>query len=188
MTQMNQSEQKPYEEERVNQTLGTRISEHRKKHNLTQEEFSLLLGVTPQAVSKWENDASCPDIMLLPEIAKILEVSIDELMGVKPKFQSEKAEQDIAEPVADNSTVDIHKLKFKVRILDNKGKKTNVSLPMGFVMRIADVGVRISGVLGTTTVDDSQIKQILELVKNGVTGEMLDFTSDDGTNIKIEIS
>lgn len=173
-------------------TLGARIAEHRKKHNLTQEEFSDLLGVTAQAVSKWENDASCPDIMLLPKISEILEISIDELMGVKRKENTEekvKDEEPFFEPVVlQKESTNINKLKFRVHIIDNRGKRTNVALPMGFVMRLADVGVRISGVLGTNEVNDSQLRQILDLVRNGVTGEMMDFTSDDGTNIKIEIS
>ena len=50
----------------MNQTLGSRIAELRRKKNMTQEELAAELGVTPQAVSKWENDLSCPDITLLP--------------------------------------------------------------------------------------------------------------------------
>ena len=51
----------------MNQTLGSRIAELRRKKNMTQEELAAELGVTPQAVSKWENDLSCPDITLLPK-------------------------------------------------------------------------------------------------------------------------
>lgn len=52
----------------MNQTLGSRIAELRRKKNMTQEELAAELGVTPQAVSKWENDLSCPDITLLPRV------------------------------------------------------------------------------------------------------------------------
>ena len=58
-------------------TIGKRISEYRKKKNLKQDELAEMLGVSPQAVSKWENDLSCPDISLLPELSKILGISID---------------------------------------------------------------------------------------------------------------
>ena len=54
----------------MNQTLGSRIAELRRKKNMTQEELAAELGVTPQAVSKWENDLSCPDITLLPQLAQ----------------------------------------------------------------------------------------------------------------------
>ena len=62
-----------------------RISEQicvlRKQKGITQKKLAEELGVTTQAVSKWENARSCPDIQLLPDIAKIFDVSIDELFG-----------------------------------------------------------------------------------------------------------
>lgn len=178
------------------ETLGSRIAKKRKALNLTQEEFSGLLGVTAQAVSKWENDASCPDIMLLPEISKVLDVSIDELMGVKArkhnneadepeKIEAEKVTEFIGEK---RSKADISKLKLRINIIDNRNKPVRIALPMPFVMRMANMGVKISGVLGTNAINDSQLEQILELVRNGVAGEIFDLTTDDGTNIKIEIS
>ena len=56
----------------------------RKEKGLTQEALAEVFGVTPQSVSKWELGLSCPDIMILPEIAEFYHVSIDELMGYKP--------------------------------------------------------------------------------------------------------
>lgn len=69
----------------MSESLGKKISELRKEKNLTQEGLAEALGVSPQAVSKWENDLSCPDIMLLPELASLFDVSIDELFGKKQK-------------------------------------------------------------------------------------------------------
>ena len=65
-------------------TMGKRISDLRKGKGLTQEQLAQRLGVTPQAVSKWENDLSCPDIALLPRLSEELGVSIDELLGNRP--------------------------------------------------------------------------------------------------------
>lgn len=62
-------------------TLGTQIALYRKKQNVTQEALAQKLGVTNQAVSKWESDQCCPDVMLLPKIADIFEISLDELFG-----------------------------------------------------------------------------------------------------------
>ena len=64
------------------ETMGKRISSHRKRLNLTQDALAEQLGVTAQAVSKWENDQSCPDIAMLPRIARVFGISVDELLGV----------------------------------------------------------------------------------------------------------
>ena len=73
----------------MKQTLGERIAEKRKKKGLTQEELADKLGVSAQAVSKWENDISCPDIMTLPNLSDRLGISIDELLrGSKEESQT----------------------------------------------------------------------------------------------------
>lgn len=59
------------------------ISFYRKRQGLTQEELAKKLGVTNQSVSKWESAQCCPDIGLLPMLADIFEISIDELFGRK---------------------------------------------------------------------------------------------------------
>ena len=64
----------------MNKTLGNRIAELRKEKELTQEELAKQLGISSQAVSKWEKDISCPDIMILPTLAKIFGVSIETLL------------------------------------------------------------------------------------------------------------
>ena len=61
--------------------FGQRIAAYRKERGLTQESLAQRLGVTNQAVSKWESDQCCPDIMLLPALADEFGVSLDELFG-----------------------------------------------------------------------------------------------------------
>ena len=61
--------------------FGERIAAYRKDQGLTQEGLAQQLGVTNQAVSKWESDQCCPDIMLLPAMADVFGVSLDELFG-----------------------------------------------------------------------------------------------------------
>ena len=61
--------------------INEKISELRRRKGITQEELARALGVTNQAVSKWESSQCCPDISLMPEIADYFGVTTDELFG-----------------------------------------------------------------------------------------------------------
>ncbi len=63
--------------------INEQIAFLRRQKGLTQEELAKALGVTNQAVSKWESAQCCPDIQLLPDLAKLLDASIDELLGYR---------------------------------------------------------------------------------------------------------
>lgn len=62
--------------------IGSRLSVCRQNRNMTQEELANRLGITPQALSKWERGVSLPDTSMLPDIARILEISTDYLLGI----------------------------------------------------------------------------------------------------------
>ena len=80
----------------MNITLGENMREFRKKKNNTQEELAAFLGITMQAVSKWERGEGLPDITLLPAVASFYNVTIDELMGFG-KLKKEQRIQEILE-------------------------------------------------------------------------------------------
>ncbi len=73
----------------MNIYLGENLKELRRKRNLTQEKLAEFLGVSFQAVSKWERGDTFPDIAILPEIASFFKVSVDELLGVN-RAENEK--------------------------------------------------------------------------------------------------
>ena len=60
--------------------IGECILNYRKQHGLTQSGLGELLGVSTQAVSKWERELCYPDIFLLPDISNLIGVSIDEML------------------------------------------------------------------------------------------------------------
>lgn len=78
----------------MEETLGKRIVYHRKRMKLTQEQLAEKLDVTPQAVSKWENDQSCPDITMLPRLADVFGISADALLGRETVYEGEVVEED----------------------------------------------------------------------------------------------
>lgn len=73
------------------QSIGRRIARLRLERGLTQEQLAREIGVSAQAVSKWENDQNYPDISLLVPLSQILGTSVDELLGAKPAGTSDEA-------------------------------------------------------------------------------------------------
>ena len=61
--------------------LSENIAAYRRARGMTQEELGMALGVTNQAVSKWENAVSLPDVTLLPALARALGITLDQLFG-----------------------------------------------------------------------------------------------------------
>ena len=63
--------------------LSARLREHRRRLEMTQEDVANALGVAPQTVSKWERAETYPDITLLPALANLFDVTVDELLGME---------------------------------------------------------------------------------------------------------
>ena len=76
-------------------TIGKKIKQVRRDKGLSQNELAEVLGVTGQAVSKWESDTSQPDIGLLPDLAAYFGVAIDDLFEYSKEKQYEKIENTI---------------------------------------------------------------------------------------------
>ncbi|HBR32400.1 MAG TPA: hypothetical protein DD733_09985 [Clostridiales bacterium] len=79
------------------ESIGQKISDHRKSKNMTQMELADKMGISFQAVSNWERGNSMPDIAKLPELAQLFEVTIDELLGEK---------SELLESVVNENTID----------------------------------------------------------------------------------
>lgn len=81
--------------------LGKNLKKLRMRNELTQEQFAEVCGVSPQAVSRWENGATYPDITLLPTIANYFDVTVDELLGVNV----ERKQQEIGKILEHNAAL-----------------------------------------------------------------------------------
>lgn len=108
--------------------IGSRILEYRKKMNMSQEEFANKIGVSRQAVSKWELDKAYPDLDKLVDICGMFGLSLDELVnGVEhdeePVMEAEQRVEIPNDPVnvsdvGDNQTVTVN---IESEINDKKG-------------------------------------------------------------------
>lgn len=163
----------------MGETLGQRISESRKARGITQEELAEKLGVSAQAVSKWENDLSCPDIMLLPELGDLLGMTTDELL------RGEKKQTVMLLPEEKRKSLDDMVFRIQVRSADND--RVNINLPMSLVRLAVEIGIQLPQFEGNEALKNIDFKQIFDLVERGVIGKLVEVESGDGDIVEIAV-
>ena len=160
-------------------TLGKRIAALRRQKGMTQEELAEKLGVSAQAVSKWENELSCPDIMLLPTLARLLHVTVDALL----------TGEDIPETqlIPDAHRKPLDQMLLKIFILDTKGDKVRVNLPLALVKMGLELGMSGSSlsVNGSRALEKIDLNQLMALVEKGVLGKLVEIDSGDGDHLEV---
>lgn len=85
--------------------IGKFIQEKRKENNMTQSELAEKLGITDRAVSKWERGLCLPDAGTIPELCKILDISINDL------FSGEKVDMKNNEKILEKNLLEMTKIK-----------------------------------------------------------------------------
>ena len=163
------------------ETLGKRISENRKAKNIKQEELAEILLVSPQAVSKWENNISCPDISLLPKLAEILGISVDELLSGKKEPETKF--------VPEEKRRDINEMMFRIVVDSADGDKVRVNIPCALLKVAIDCGMEMPVVSGNETVSSAfkniDLAKIFEMAEKGAIGNLVEVESADGDIISI---
>ncbi len=166
--------------------LGKNIYEKRKAMGMTQDDLAARLGVSPQAVSKWENNLSCPDISLLPEISKLFGVSVDELLSNEfsaVNTEGNKKDEPFAEPEATYEEPAFNGKKATALIIttERNGKTSNVRFPLGIVR----FGLNLGSIFGGLTGEQAGI--IENAVRTGLSGEILSVDGENGEKVTISI-
>ena len=134
-------------------SIGTNIAVYRKNKGLTQSELGEMLGVTNQAVSKWESEVSMPDVMLLPEIAKVLGVTLESLYNLN--------ENQEAAIIGDDRIV--------VLDVESDGAKVKCSVPLE----------ALKGITGMLGEQGDSLGEIFEKFGDDFTGTIVDVEADD---------
>ncbi len=160
-------------------TIGKRIAALRREKNLKQDDLAQMLEVSPQAVSKWENDQTCPDISLLPKLAKILGVSVDELLSGKQELQP------VVTLVPEEQRKDIKDMMLRIVVDSHDGDKVRVNLPMALVQLAMEMGMEMPQVSGNDALKDIDWAQVMELVRHGAMGNLIEVESADGDIVRI---
>lgn len=159
-------------------TIGKRIAALRREKGLKQEDIARALDVSSQAVSKWENDQSCPDISLLPKLAKLLGVTVDVLLSGE-----EERTQTVLVPEAERK--DIKDMMFRIVIDSADGDKVRISVPVALIQVTMDTGMNMFEISGNNAMKNIDWAQILGLVQNGVIGDLVTIEAGDGDTVRI---
>ena len=161
----------------MNETIGNRISKYRKAKSMTQEELASTLGVSSQAVSKWENDASCPDISLLSQLCRILGITADELLSGKTN------EVKLLLPEQRKS---LDELTLRIYVNSDDGDVVKINIPMSLVKVCMEIGVDV-GSVSAGSVKGVDFDKILTLVERGAIGKLVEVQSSDGDTVEVVV-
>ncbi len=172
-------------------SIGSRIKDKRKELGLTQEELAQKVGVTFQAVSKWENDNSYPDIILMAEVARALSSSLDSLVtGITDASKEEQKRPfygKITGTVIKDIYADVGKIMGDVQA-DIYG-----DIKGDIIGNVRNVFGNVEGnVLGTVHGDvtgyikGNLMGTVTGSVKQGVHGRIMGQIMGDGFNVEAE--
>jgi len=164
-------------------SLGTRIGEYRRQKNVTQEQLAEAMGVTSQAVSKWENDICCPDISLMPKLADYFGVSLDVLIrGERPES---------VRLLDESQRADTSKMVLRI-LVHSQGNEVKVNLPLPLIKAGIEMGAPFVQTMhfggssaGIASLNQIDWSAIIKLVESGVIGKLVEVKADDGSTVDI---
>lgn len=165
------------------EALGRRIARLRREKELKQEELATQLGISSQAVSKWENDQTCPDITALPALAEILGVTVDELLTGKTQ-ETEPA----VRLLPPSERKHINDMVLRIVASSSSGDKARINLPMGLIPLALEMGMelpQISGIPGMGNLKNIDLNQVVQLVHQGFVGNLIEAESSSGDMVRI---
>ena len=156
--------------------LGTKISELRKARGMTQDELADKMGVSPQAVSKWENDLSMPDLPVLIELSDYFHISLDDFL--KEKVQT-------VELLSEDKRKDIEQMFLRVYVDSENGDRVRVNLPLALVKMARDMGLDIPQMTDNLMMQKIDLGMIMQLIESGVIGKLVEVDSANGDHVEV---
>ena len=145
-------------------SLADKLKELRKSKNVSQEKLAEYLGVSYQAVSKWENGVTSPDILLLPDIARYYGITVDELLQVE-KIDADKYFEDIC---------------INAERLFRDGKRAEIIPLWREAYKKLPNDIRVKEMLMSTYFDTDKVKYQNEIIELGT--EIYNANVDEGGN------
>lgn len=157
-------------------TMGQRIHALRKSAGITQEELAEQMGVSPQAVSKWEKDLSIPDLSILICISDYFHCSLDELI------KGQRTDVCFVPPDARKS---IDQMFLRVRVHTAQGDTVKINLPLALVRIAAQMNIELPQFQGSDVLKKLDLNAILSLIEGGAVGKLVEVVSSEGDIVEI---
>lgn len=192
----------------MQESIGRRIAQRRLAKGMTQERLAREMGVSAQAVSKWENDLNYPDVTLLAPLARLLETTIDELLtGAAPSVDASASAGTPTEGAADAPAASEPAAATTPTAADptsrpstasknawvhiqvtggREGDNVDVSIPLSIVKFAANVALAQPAIANNTALEGFDLEAILRAVEEGELGTIVDVTDhDEGERVRI---
>lgn len=148
----------------MNVSLADKLKELRKAKKISQEKLADYLGVSYQAVSKWENGITCPDVMLLPDIARYYGITVDELLQVE-KIDADRYFEEVCS---------------KAENLFRDGKRAEIIPLWREAYKKLPHDIRVKEMLMSTYFDTDKVKYQNEIIELGT--EIYNANAAEGGN------
>lgn len=161
-------------------TIGTNIAYFRKKAGMTQEELSEKMNVTSQAISKWENDLSYPDLPSVKKLADVLRVSTDEIFGGE---RSIPVETDAGEQQIERRIMVIRVRNEDDEAPGGKPLRVEVRYPVSQLLKAKENGTLRELVGGR---EASSVEMAIGMIREGVVGTLVDVQAE-GYTVRITV-
>lgn len=159
-------------------TVGRRIAELRRQKGLTQEELAQRLGLSSQAVSKWENDLSYLDILLLPELARLLDTTTDALLTGERPPETQIVPAEARKPAEE--------MLLKIRAVSANGDRACVNLPLMMLKMALELGASGSiNINGSNLLEKIDPDMLFSMVEKGMIGKLVEVESSRGDDVEI---
>ena len=166
-------------------TLGKKISDYRKMRNMTQEELAERMNVSSQAVSKWENDLSIPDLPTLIGLADLFGVTMDELVRQEEVLP-------VVQVLPEGQRKPVNQMLLRIVVDSSDGDHVKVNLPVALVKAAMASGVGGSGsfqINGQNIMKMESIDwdDIFAMIDKGVMGKIVEVDSADGDHVEVYV-
>lgn len=160
-----------------NNVIGQNIAKWRRDKGLTQDQLAEQLSVSAQAVSKWENDVSMPDITMLPKLAEIFGVTIDQLFSREPEPETQY--------IAPEYRKDLDKMLLKIVVDSSDGDKVRVNVPLALLRLLEGAEDGSAFNINGINLGAADWAKVMQLIEQGVLGKLVEVDSADGDHVEI---